>query len=187
MILSFLHSSNYSNDLETESSFVLSCTSVYGSVQWIRRIGGSNTAYQDVSSSLGVVCSLCESNPDSHDHLFFECPIASGIWNGVKGLAGLNASNPNIFDIIQDLLPIVKYRITVSVIAKLVVAASAYYVWQERNWRLFKKGSGVMSIRRIQCVAYGRIDLVSFMVFDECRHGYAISSLMDTPYWLSER
>nr|GEW08797.1 hypothetical protein [Tanacetum cinerariifolium] len=87
----------------------------------------------DVSSSLGVVCLLCESNPDSHDHLFFECSIASGIWNRVKGLAGLNASNPNIYDIIQDLLPIVKYRTTVSMIAKLVVAASAYYVWQERN------------------------------------------------------
>nr|GEU90233.1 hypothetical protein [Tanacetum cinerariifolium] len=94
----------------------------------------------DVSSLLGVVCSLCESNPDLHDHLFFECPVSCGIWNRVKGLAGLNALNPDIYDIIQDLLPIVKHRTTVSVIAKLVVAASAYYVWQERNWRLFKKG-----------------------------------------------
>nr|GEZ48339.1 reverse transcriptase domain-containing protein [Tanacetum cinerariifolium] len=39
MIPSFLHSSNHSNDLETESSFVLSRTSVYGSVQWTRRSG----------------------------------------------------------------------------------------------------------------------------------------------------
>ncbi|GJV10119.1 hypothetical protein Tco_1351660 [Tanacetum coccineum] len=31
-----------------------------------------------------------------------------------------------------------------------------------------------------------RIDLVSFVVFGECRHGYAVSSLMDTAYWLSE-
>nr|GEW72530.1 hypothetical protein [Tanacetum cinerariifolium] len=90
----------------------------------------------DVSSSLGVVCSLCESNPNSHDHLFFECPVSCGIWNRVKGLARLNASNPNIYDIIQDLLPIVKHYTTVSVIAKLVMAASAYYVWQERNWRV---------------------------------------------------
>nr|GEV20363.1 reverse transcriptase domain, reverse transcriptase zinc-binding domain protein [Tanacetum cinerariifolium] len=66
----------------------------------------------DVSSSLGVVCSLCESNPDSHDHLFFECPVSCGIWNRVKGLAGLNASNPIIYDIIQDLLPIVKHHTT---------------------------------------------------------------------------
>nr|GEX35132.1 hypothetical protein [Tanacetum cinerariifolium] len=87
----------------------------------------------DVSSSLGVVCSLCESNLDLHDHLFFECLVVCGIWNRVKDLAGLNASNPNIYDIIQDLLPIVNHRTTVNVIAKLVVAASAYYVWKERN------------------------------------------------------
>ncbi|GJS65148.1 hypothetical protein Tco_0679712 [Tanacetum coccineum] len=31
-----------------------------------------------------------------------------------------------------------------------------------------------------------RIDLYSSVVFGECRHGYAVSSLMDTAYWSSE-
>nr|GEV59417.1 reverse transcriptase domain, reverse transcriptase zinc-binding domain protein [Tanacetum cinerariifolium] len=115
----------------------------------------------DVSSSLGMVCSLCESNLDSHDHLFFECPVACGIWNRVKGLAGLNALNSNIYDIIQDLLPIVKRRTTVNVIAKLVVAASAYYVWQEKNWRLFKKGKR-NSDQIVECiVSFVRLKLLS--------------------------
>ncbi|GJT75716.1 hypothetical protein Tco_1042441 [Tanacetum coccineum] len=30
------------------------------------------------------------------------------------------------------------------------------------------------------------IGLVSFVVFSECRHGYVVSSLMDTAYWSSE-
>ncbi|GJS45393.1 hypothetical protein Tco_0595514 [Tanacetum coccineum] len=30
------------------------------------------------------------------------------------------------------------------------------------------------------------IDLLSLVVFGECRHGYAVSSLMDTAYWSSE-
>ncbi|GJR38164.1 hypothetical protein Tco_1213848 [Tanacetum coccineum] len=94
----------------------------------------------DVSDSLGGVCSLCEGVPDSHDHLFFECPFASGIWNRIKGMADLGSSATNVYDIIHNLLPFVKRRTTRSVIAKLVVAATAYYVWQERNWRLFKKG-----------------------------------------------
>ncbi|GKB41696.1 putative reverse transcriptase domain-containing protein [Tanacetum coccineum] len=34
---------------------------------------------------------------------------------------------------------------------------------------------------------YGVLDLVSFVVFGECRHKYAISSLMDMAYWLSEQ
>ncbi|GKE91388.1 hypothetical protein Tco_1572483, partial [Tanacetum coccineum] len=33
---------------------------------------------------------------------------------------------------------------------------------------------------------YGVLDLVSFVVFGECRHRYAVSSLMDMVYWLSE-
>ncbi|GJS71261.1 hypothetical protein Tco_0704102 [Tanacetum coccineum] len=32
-----------------------------------------------------------------------------------------------------------------------------------------------------------RIDLHSYVVFGECRHGYAVSSLMDTAYWLPEQ
>nr|GEV71757.1 reverse transcriptase, RNA-dependent DNA polymerase [Tanacetum cinerariifolium] len=31
------------------------------------------------------------------------------------------------------------------------------------------------------------LDLVSFVVFGECRHRYAVSSLMDTAYWLLEQ
>ncbi|GJS77284.1 putative reverse transcriptase domain, reverse transcriptase zinc-binding domain protein [Tanacetum coccineum] len=34
----------------------------------------------DVSANLGVVCSLCETVPDSHDHMFFECSFSRGIW-----------------------------------------------------------------------------------------------------------
>nr|GEY55267.1 reverse transcriptase domain, reverse transcriptase zinc-binding domain protein [Tanacetum cinerariifolium] len=87
----------------------------------------------DVSDSLGMVCSLCESVPYSHDHLFFECPFAKGIWDMVKVYAGLAHYMPNVYDIIQSLMPIMKRRTTNSVVAKLVVAAATYYVWQEQN------------------------------------------------------
>ncbi|GJY57167.1 hypothetical protein Tco_0456282 [Tanacetum coccineum] len=40
---------------------------------------------------------------------------------------------------------------------------------------------------RIAFPGYGVLDLVSFVVFGECRHRYAVSSLMDTAYWLSEQ
>ncbi|GKC61013.1 putative reverse transcriptase domain, reverse transcriptase zinc-binding domain protein [Tanacetum coccineum] len=38
----------------------------------------------------------------------------------------------------SGLIPIASRRSILSLIAKLVVVASAYYIWQERNWRLFK-------------------------------------------------
>nr|GFA37932.1 RNA-directed DNA polymerase, eukaryota, reverse transcriptase zinc-binding domain protein [Tanacetum cinerariifolium] len=95
----------------------------------------------------------------------------------VKGHAGLNASNPNIYDIIQDLLPIVKYRTTVSVIAKLVVAASAYYVWQERNWRLFKKGKR-NSDQIVECIV--RLKLLSCKL-KKSKSGERMERLWDLP------
>nr|GEZ92368.1 hypothetical protein [Tanacetum cinerariifolium] len=109
----------------------------------------------DVSSSLGVVCS-------------------------VKGLAGLNASNPNIYVIIQDLLPVVKHRTTVSVIAKLVVAASAYYVWQERNWRLFKKGKR-SSDQIVECIVSSvHLKLLSCKL-KKSKSGERMAMLWDLP------
>nr|GEY15403.1 putative RNA-directed DNA polymerase, eukaryota, reverse transcriptase zinc-binding domain protein [Tanacetum cinerariifolium] len=39
----------------------------------------------------------------------------------------------------SDILPFANRRTTRSVISKLVVAATAYFIWQERNYRLFKK------------------------------------------------
>ncbi|GKA07490.1 hypothetical protein Tco_0686714 [Tanacetum coccineum] len=76
---------------------------------------------------------------DLHDHLFFECPFARDVWDQMKVIAGLDFANPNIYAIITDILPIASRRSMLSVVAKLVVAASAYFIWQERNWRLFKR------------------------------------------------
>ncbi|GJR25235.1 reverse transcriptase zinc-binding domain-containing protein [Tanacetum coccineum] len=94
----------------------------------------------EISDSLGAKCLLCDGPPDSHDHLFFECSFAHAIWDRMKVLAGIASSPPNVYDIIHDLLPITRRRTMKSVIAKLVIAASTYFIWQERNWRLFNKG-----------------------------------------------
>ncbi|GKE80612.1 hypothetical protein Tco_1550612 [Tanacetum coccineum] len=139
-----------------------------------------NELVMDVSDSLGGVCSLCEGVPDSHDHLFFECPFASGIWNRIKGMADLGSSATNVYDIIHNLLPFVKRRTTRSVIAKLVVAATAYYVWQERNWRLFKKGKR-SSDQIVECILSTiRLKLLSCKL-KKSKSGESLARLWDLP------
>ncbi|GJR94679.1 RNA-directed DNA polymerase, eukaryota, reverse transcriptase zinc-binding domain protein, partial [Tanacetum coccineum] len=134
----------------------------------------------DVSDSLGGVCSLCKGVPNSHDHLFFECPFASGIWNRIKGMADLGSSAINVYDIIHNLLPFVKRRTTRSVIAKLVVAATAYYVWQERNWRLFKKGKR-SSDQIVECILSTiRLKLLSCKL-KKSKSGESLARLWDLP------
>ncbi|GJY21338.1 hypothetical protein Tco_0393904 [Tanacetum coccineum] len=96
-------------------------------------------SHWDVVAGLPLVCPLCEAQPDSHDHLFFECSFSSQIWMHMKRFAGLLNSGSSLVSIMSHLLPIAKRKSSKSTIGKLVVAAVAYFIWQERNRRLFKK------------------------------------------------
>ncbi|GJR59309.1 hypothetical protein Tco_1501471 [Tanacetum coccineum] len=57
----------------------------------------------------------------------------------VKRFAGLSNSMPSIDSIIHDIIPFAKRKSSRSIIAKLVVAATTYFIWQEHNNRMFKK------------------------------------------------
>ncbi|GKE36952.1 hypothetical protein Tco_1460357, partial [Tanacetum coccineum] len=57
----------------------------------------------------------------------------------------------------------------------------------ETTFDIFQNILFPYSLNTAYCLSWiQRIGLVSFVVFGECRHGYAVSSLMYTAYWLSE-
>ncbi|GJW00222.1 ribonuclease H-like domain-containing protein, partial [Tanacetum coccineum] len=93
---------------------------------------------KDNAGSLNMACSLCESKPDSHEHLFFECAFSQHVWSHLNGFAGLPNITLSINEIINDILPFAARKTSKSIIAKLVLAAATYFIWQERNGRLFK-------------------------------------------------
>nr|GEZ05522.1 hypothetical protein [Tanacetum cinerariifolium] len=93
----------------------------------------------EVNFDLTVVCPLCETHPDSHEHLFFDCPFSQQVWSRVQQNAGLTGAGPSLATIITYLLAIAKRKSSMSCIGKLVVAAAAYFIWHERNSRLFNK------------------------------------------------
>ncbi|GJY04959.1 reverse transcriptase domain-containing protein [Tanacetum coccineum] len=92
----------------------------------------------DVAAGLMNVCPLCETQPDSHEHLFFDCSFSFQIWSRIKQFAGLMGSGSSLDSIVSILMPIAKRKSFKSCIGKLTLAAAAYFVWQERNFRLFK-------------------------------------------------
>ncbi|GJZ64772.1 hypothetical protein Tco_0621468 [Tanacetum coccineum] len=99
-----------------------------------------NLRHWDVSRNTNmnlVQCLLCGTQPDSHDHLFFECAFSLQIWNHMKVYAGLPNVSSSLDLILDRLIPISKRRSARGIIAKLVFAASTYFIWQERNGRLF--------------------------------------------------
>ncbi|GJT41697.1 hypothetical protein Tco_0941562 [Tanacetum coccineum] len=60
------------------------------------------------------------------------------VWNHIKVFAGLPRISSSLDDIVDSIIPISKRRSARGIIAKLVFNASAYFIWQERNGRLFK-------------------------------------------------
>ncbi|GJX93922.1 hypothetical protein Tco_0348508 [Tanacetum coccineum] len=127
-----------------------------------------------------VLCPLCELLPNSHEHLFFECIFSRQVWDSLKVLAGLPLVAPSINVIIDVLIPIAKRRSTESVIAKLVVTALTYVIWQERNWRIFKGKK--RTIKQVSdCIqSVFRIKLLS-CCFRKSKDGLAFARLWKLP------
>ncbi|GJZ42691.1 zinc knuckle CX2CX4HX4C containing protein [Tanacetum coccineum] len=84
-----------------------------------------------------LICPLCEAEPDSHNHLFFRCPFASRVWEHMKNFMCIPNIPVDLNAIVDLLIPLAKSRSIRSVICKLVFAAPCYFIWQERNHRLF--------------------------------------------------
>ncbi|GJW97776.1 hypothetical protein Tco_0179584 [Tanacetum coccineum] len=83
-------------------------------------------------------CPLCGSQSDSHEHLFFECAFSLHVWNYMKVFAGLPTVSSSLNAIVDAIIARPKRRSVRGIIARLVFAASTYFIWQERNYRLFK-------------------------------------------------
>ncbi|XP_022015014.1 uncharacterized protein LOC110914533 [Helianthus annuus] len=85
-----------------------------------------------------MCCLLCYENFDSHQHLFFECKFSDEVWNMIRGKVGMEAVCSRWADITEWLCARIRSKKVEIYVAKLLVAAAAYTIWQERNARLFR-------------------------------------------------
>ncbi|KAJ0521447.1 putative reverse transcriptase zinc-binding domain-containing protein [Helianthus annuus] len=96
-------------------------------------------AWFKASGSMNLMCCLlCQRGVESHIHLFFECAYSSRIWCSLRGKGGMNHIQGKWDDIAEWLIPEATSKSAKTVIAKLLLTAMAYYIWQERNVRFYK-------------------------------------------------
>nr|GEX97390.1 reverse transcriptase domain, reverse transcriptase zinc-binding domain protein [Tanacetum cinerariifolium] len=86
-----------------------------------------------------IRCPLCDLVPDSHDHLLFECAFSSHVWSKVRVFYGMDDILPRLIDVITFITPISKGKPMVSILSRLVLATTSYYIWLERIGRSLKK------------------------------------------------
>lgn len=82
-----------------------------------------------------VICNLILN------HTFFECDYTRHIWLQLFSLAKFLEYIVVGSDMVKKLVPTAKSNNIWSIVNRLVMGASVYYVWQERNNRLFKRGT----------------------------------------------
>ena len=80
-------------------------------------------------------CALCEQVVDSHRHLFFTCPFSVTIWRQIKKEVDLYGFYEDWDAIVDALDP---GRGPKLLIQKLALEATVYFIWRERNRRLFQ-------------------------------------------------
>ncbi|XP_076941343.1 uncharacterized protein LOC143610868 [Bidens hawaiensis] len=94
--------------------------------------------YWETRTDVSQVCPFCDSQPDSHDHLFFRCSFSLKVWKGVCDFAKIESYSDFWGDILVKYESLTSCKAADVVTAKLVLAACCYLIWQERNLRLFK-------------------------------------------------
>ncbi|KAJ0585603.1 putative reverse transcriptase zinc-binding domain-containing protein [Helianthus annuus] len=93
----------------------------------------------NITRSMNMICCLlCYSGVDSHAHLFFECKYSSQVWTAIRAKGSMQAVSEKWEDICQWMVPKARSKSVQVVSNKLLISATAYYVWQERNNRFFR-------------------------------------------------
>jgi len=84
------------------------------------------------------VCPLCRSDGESLQHLFFSCPVAGNIWGSLLQWQGITRSNQGWLEEVQWAQRNCKGKRKGASVYKMVLVATVYQVWQERNIRMFQ-------------------------------------------------
>ncbi|XP_024012099.1 uncharacterized protein LOC112086740 [Eutrema salsugineum] len=80
------------------------------------------------------VCLLCQSAPESRAHLFFGCPFSNQVWSSFFYHPSLHP--PRCLDDIVGWVTNASPLLKLKVVCKMLLQASIYFVWKERNARL---------------------------------------------------
>ncbi|GJR75133.1 RNA-directed DNA polymerase, eukaryota, reverse transcriptase zinc-binding domain protein [Tanacetum coccineum] len=90
------------------------------------------------SNQKDLICPLCNVIHDSHSHLFFLGEYSKRVWGTVAGKMNLKKTDYIWEDIVQDMIGKKNGNNIWSVVRRISLAAVVYYIWQERNHRIFR-------------------------------------------------
>lgn len=82
-------------------------------------------------------CLLCNTGPESINHLYFECPYSTSIWTQIANRAGLQLTTT--WEGTLNQLQSLRTNKDSLRLALLATQATVYWIWSERNTRLHQQ------------------------------------------------
>ncbi|XP_060183140.1 uncharacterized protein LOC132613105 [Lycium barbarum] len=83
-------------------------------------------------------CPLCENAVESIDHLFFSCRFSQAIWRRLLKWQRINRQPMQWSDELNWAVTNASGNSIAAQIFRIVLAGTVYFVWQERNQRIFQ-------------------------------------------------
>nr|XP_016506912.1 PREDICTED: uncharacterized protein LOC107824621 [Nicotiana tabacum] len=97
-----------------------------------------------------TTCSLCNTEEETIDHLFFKCSFSTQVWAAVLDWQGINRQVMVWDHELEWAERHCKGRSSKAEIYRMTLADNIYYIWQERNARIFQaKQRNVATITRL--------------------------------------
>nr|GEY52969.1 hypothetical protein [Tanacetum cinerariifolium] len=84
-----------------------------------------------------VICPMCEKCRDSHDHLFFKCSYFDEIWIDIKKMIKIKEVANERDEVLNKMTVMACNNSIRGILGRIVLAASVYFIWDERNKRVF--------------------------------------------------
>ncbi|XP_059291162.1 uncharacterized protein LOC132044673 [Lycium ferocissimum] len=84
------------------------------------------------------ICPVCDKEPESLNHLFFVCEVSAEIWQKLLNWIGIRKVPTHWTEELGWAELNAKGRNPQAEVYRMMLAAAVYYVWRERNARVFQ-------------------------------------------------
>lgn len=107
-------------------------------------------------------CSLCGCEKETHKHLFFECSYSATVWSAVWRKPSSARVPTTLGALLEWFVQSIKGDGFKSRIMKCSLATTVYFIWKERNLRVFQQ-KAVTSDQVVLTILNSIRDLLSSM------------------------
>ena len=137
----------------------------YSLILWLASRGRLSTMDRPMlgTTTGSRTCILCGSEDESHNHLFFQCTYTGFFWNRLTSFAQQQWPEVNWENVLQWAgKKFIKKKRFNCLLAKHMLATAIYFIWIERNHRIFQRQNKPVGVLVQEAITQIRLLLMNY-------------------------